>query len=62
MLGPGVQSSASLALWDAFAAVREHLFRAEQNNYLMQRAIDDLPSTGNLYLIFIIMKYINQGC
>ncbi|XP_073999086.1 oxysterol-binding protein-related protein 11 isoform X2 [Rhodnius prolixus] len=64
MLGPGVQSSASLALWDAFAAVREHLFRAEQNNYLMQRAIDDLPSTGeikNLDPGLLILKASSQS-
>ncbi|XP_014252836.1 oxysterol-binding protein-related protein 11 [Cimex lectularius] len=43
-----IQSSGSLALWDAFSAVREHLFRAEQNNFLMSRSIEDLPTSGEL--------------
>ncbi|BES87883.1 Hypothetical protein NTJ_00689 [Nesidiocoris tenuis] len=42
----GLQSSNSLALWDAFSAVREHLFRAEQYNFLLIRATDELPTTG----------------
>ncbi|KAL1129920.1 hypothetical protein AAG570_012864 [Ranatra chinensis] len=41
-------SSCSVALWDAFTAVREHLYRAEQSNILLSRAIDDLPSSGEL--------------
>ncbi|KAK9497155.1 hypothetical protein O3M35_004525 [Rhynocoris fuscipes] len=60
----GVQSSTSLALWDAFAAVREHLFRAEQNNYLMAKAIEDLPSSGELKHVdptLLILKASSQS-
>jgi len=47
--GPSsLSSSSSLALWDAFTAVREHLFRAEQNSFLLSRAIDDLPTCGEV--------------
>uniref|UniRef100_A0A023F9A8 Putative oxysterol-binding protein-like protein 11 n=3 Tax=Triatominae TaxID=70999 RepID=A0A023F9A8_TRIIF len=63
-MGAGVQSSTSLALWDAFSAVREHLFRAEQNNYLMQRAIDDLPATGEIKHVdpgLLILKASSQS-
>lgn len=41
-------ASCSLALWDAFSAVREHLFRAEQSHFMLARTIEDLPSSGNL--------------
>lgn len=39
-------ASCSLALWDAFSAVREHLFRAEQSHFMLARTIEDLPSSG----------------
>lgn len=42
----GVPSSSSLAVWDAFSAVKDHLFRAEQSNFMLARAVDDLPSCG----------------
>lgn len=41
----GVQGS-SLAVWDAFSAVKDHLFRAEQSNFMLSRAVDDLPNCG----------------
>ncbi|XP_014280701.1 oxysterol-binding protein-related protein 11 isoform X1 [Halyomorpha halys] len=41
-------TSPSLALWEAFTAVREHLFRAEQHHLLLSRTIDELPSNGKL--------------
>lgn len=46
--GSGSGTSTSLALWDAFTAVREHLFRAEQNHILLSRTIEELPSNGKL--------------
>jgi len=36
------------SVWDAFSAVKDHLFRAEQNNFLLARAIDDLPNCGDV--------------
>ncbi|XP_046683244.1 oxysterol-binding protein-related protein 11 isoform X2 [Homalodisca vitripennis] len=44
----GLQSSSTLAVWDAFSAVKDHLFRAEQSNFLLARAIDDLPTCGDV--------------
>ncbi|XP_066996822.2 oxysterol-binding protein-related protein 11 isoform X2 [Anabrus simplex] len=61
--GPRVQCS--LAVLDAFSTVREQLHLAEQNHYLLVRAIDDLPSSGasvrNLDEDLLILKATTQA-
>lgn len=47
-------SNVSMALWDAFSSVRDHLDKAEQNSFLLCRAIDELPCSGRLIHFFHI--------
>lgn len=60
----GSSAPCSLAVWDAFSAVRDHLFRAEQSNYLLARAIDSLPNCGNLRHVdqeLLLLKAASQA-
>ncbi|XP_022194411.1 oxysterol-binding protein-related protein 11 isoform X1 [Nilaparvata lugens] len=53
----------SLAVWDAFSAVREHLFRAEQSHVSLSKSIEELPSCGVLRNVdqeLLMLKAVSQ--